>query len=106
MSDPRPSHMTVSLMNQPTPLFHGPATALYGERGPRRSHGNLGRKRVGSPASLADHIDALKHVADLTPHQRRLAVHNEMTKLCREVAESARGPWSEAAVRSDEGRPL
>jgi len=48
---------------------------------------------------------ALKHVADLTPRQR-LAVHNEMTKLCREVAESARGPWSEAAVRSDEGRPL
>jgi hypothetical protein len=97
--------MTVSLMNQPTPLFHVPATALYGERGPQRSYGNLGRKRVGSPASLADHIDALKHVADLTPRQR-LAVHNEMTKLCREVAESARGPWSEAAVRSDEGRRL
>ena len=37
------------------------------------------------------HIDdALKHVADFTPRQP-LAVHNEMTKLCREVAESARG---------------
>ena len=91
--------MTVSLMNQPTSLFHGPATgptALL--RQPRPKEGRL--------TSVARRpIDALKHVADLTPDQR-LTVHNEMTKLCREVAESARGPWSEAAVRSDEGRPL
>ena len=60
--------------------------------------------------SLADHIDdALKHVAGLTPRQR-LAVHHEMTKMCRDISfirmivESARGPWSEAAVRSDEPR--
>ena len=66
--------------------------------------------REGPPQSIADHIDdALKHVAGLTPKQR-LAVHNEMTKLCRDIsfiqmlAESARGPWSEAAVRSDEPR--
>ena len=61
--------------------------------------------------SIADHIDdALRHVAGLTPRQR-LAVHNEMVKLCRDIsfirmiAESARGPWSQAAVQ-DEGRQL
>jgi len=38
-------------------------------------------------------------------------VHNEMTKLCRDisfmkmVADQTRGPYSEAAVQ-DEGRPL
>jgi hypothetical protein len=58
--------------------------------------------------SIADHLDdAIKHVAGLTPKQR-LAVHNEMTKMSRDIsfirmiADSARGPWSEAAVRSDE----
>jgi hypothetical protein len=111
MPDARPSHTTVSLLNQPTPPYHGPAASLYGERGPKRSYGNLGRKRVGPPASIADHVDdALKHVAGLTPRQR-LAVHNEMVKLCRDIsfirmiAESARGPWSQAAVQ-DEGRQL
>jgi hypothetical protein len=103
--------MTVSLLNQPTAPFHGPAASLYGDRGPTRSYGNLGRKREGPPQSLADHIDdALKHVAGLTPRQR-LAVHNEMVKLCRDIsfirmiAEQTRGPYSEAAVQ-DEGRPL
>ena len=110
MPDARPSHTTVSLLNQPTPPFRGPAASLYGDRRPTRSYGNLGRRREGPPMSLADHIDdALKHVAGLTPRQR-LAVHNEMTKMCRDIsfirmiAESARGPWSEAAVRSDEPR--
>ena len=52
--------------------------------------------------SIADHVDdALKHVAGLTPRQR-LAVHNEMVKLCRDIsfirmiAEQIRGPFSEA----------
>jgi hypothetical protein len=61
--------------------------------------------------SIADHIDdALRHVAGLTPRQR-LAVHNEMVKLCRDISfirmihESTKGPWSAAAVQ-DEGRPL
>ena len=52
--------------------------------------------------SIADHIDdALRHVAGLTPRQR-LAVHNEMVKMCRDIsfirmiAEQIRGPFSEA----------
>ena len=113
MPDPRPSHMTVSLMNQPTPPFHGPAASLYGERGPTRSYGNLGRRREGPPMSIADHInDAIRRVAGLTPRQR-LAVHNEMVRLTRDisfmkmVADQTRGPYSEAAGHpSDEGRPL
>ena len=116
MADQRPSHHTMhtmgpSLMNQPTEPYRGPGASLYGDRGPKRSYGNLGRRREGPPQSIADHIDdALKHVAGLTPRQR-LAVHNKMTELCRDIsfirmiADQARGPWSEAAVRSDEGRP-
>ena len=70
--------------------------------------------RDGPPESIADHIDeAIKHVAGLTPKQR-LAVHNEMTKLCRDisfmwmVAAQVRGPGpDELAVHgSDEGRSL
>jgi hypothetical protein len=98
-------------MNQPTPPFTGAANSLYGERGPKRSYGNLGRKREGPPMSIADHIDdALKHVAGLTPRQR-LSVHNAMTTLCRDIsfikmiAAQTHGPYSEAAVQ-DEGRPL
>ena len=60
--------------------------------------------------SIADHInDAIRRVAGLTPRQR-LAVHNEMVRLCRDisfmkmVADQTRGPYSEAAVQ-DEGRP-
>ena len=112
MADVRPSHThQPSLLNQPTAPFRGPAASLYGDRGPQRSYGNLGRRREGPPMSIADHIDdALKHVAGLTPRQR-LAVHNEMTTLCRDIsfirmiAEQTRGPYSEAAVQ-DEGRPL
>src|SRR6516165_3794029 len=110
MPDARPSHTTVSLLNQPTPPYLGPAASLYTERGPKRSYGNLGRKREGPPMSIADHVDdALKHVAGLTPKQR-LAVHNEMTKMCRDIsfikmiAAQTHGPHSAAAF--DEGRPL
>jgi hypothetical protein len=100
------------LVNQPTPPFNGPGAALYGDRGPQRAH-NTGR-RDGPPASIADHIDeAIQHVAGLTPKQR-LAVHNEMVRLCRDVsfmrmvAAQVRGPGpDELAVHgSDEGRPL
>ena len=113
MPDPRPAHMTQSLLNTPTPSFTGAANSLYGPRGPTRSYGNLGRKREGPPMSIADHInDAIRRVADLTPRQR-LAVHNEMGRLCRDisfmkmVADQTRGPYSEAAGHpSDEGRPL
>ena len=112
MPDPRPSHThQPSLLNQPTPPYHGAAASLYGERGPQRSYGNLGRRREGPPMSIADHInDAIRRVAGLTPRQR-LAVHNEMVRLCRDisfmkmVADQTRGPYSEAAVQ-DEGRPL
>jgi hypothetical protein len=113
MPDVRPSHThQPSLLNQPTPPFRGPATSLYGERGPTRSYGNLGRRREGPPQSIADHVDdALKHVAGLTPKQR-LSVHNAMTTLCRDISfirmitDSARGPYTETALHRDEGRPL
>jgi hypothetical protein len=64
--------------------------------------------------SIADHIDdAIKHVAGLTPKQR-LAVHNAMLTLIRDisfmrmVAAQVRGPGpDELAIHgSDEGRPL
>jgi hypothetical protein len=103
--------MGPSLLNQPTTPYLGPGASLYGERGPTRSYGNLGRKREGPPQSLADHVDdALKHVAGLTP-KLRLSVHNEICRMLRDievirlVAHSARGPYGEAAVQ-DEGRPL
>src|SRR6516225_717833 len=109
MADPRPQHYTMprSLMNIPTPPFHGAATALYGDRGPQRAH-NTGRQE---PQSLADHVDlALDRVKGLGPKQR-LALHNEILRMLRDievihlVAHSVRGPHSEAAVQ-DEGRPL
>jgi hypothetical protein len=99
-----------SLVNQPTPPFNGAATALYGERGPQRAH-NTGRQE---PQSLADHVDlALDRVKGLGPKQR-LALHNEVLRMLRDievirlVAHSVRGPYSEAAVQgaNDEGRPL
>ena len=63
------------------------------------------------PQSLADHVDqALDRVKGLGPKQR-LALHNEMLRMLRDievirlVAHSARGPSSEAAVRADDGWP-
>ena len=113
MPDQRPAHHTMgpSLLNQPTPPFNGAGASLYGETGPKRSYGNLGRRREGPPQSLADHVDdALKHVAGLTP-KLRLSVHNEICRMLRDievirlVAHSVRGPYGEAAVQ-DEGRLL
>ena len=88
MPDARRAHYTYppgpSLVNQPTPPFNGAANSLYGPRGPQRSH-NTGRQDH-PPESIADHIDsAIAHVAGLTPKQR-LAVHNEMVRLCRDVS--------------------
>jgi hypothetical protein len=94
-------------LNQPTPPFNGAATALYGERGPQQAH-NTGRQE---PQSLADHVDAaLDRVKGLGP-QQKLSLHNEICRMLRDievirlVAQSARGPYTEAAVQ-DEGRPL
>ena len=44
MPDPRPAHTTVSLLNQPTPPYHGPGASLYGPRGPMQAQ-NTGRQR-------------------------------------------------------------
>ena len=111
MPDTRRTHIHYppgpSLMNQPTPPFNGAATALYGQRGPQRSH-NTGRQE---PQSLADHVDAaLDRVKGLGP-QQKLSLHNEICRMLRDievirlVAHSVRGPVGEAAVQ-DEGRPL
>jgi hypothetical protein len=110
MPDQRPAHMRVSLLNQPTEPFRGAATALYTERGPQRSH-NTGRQE---PQSLADHVDmALDRVKGLGPKQK-LAVHNEICRMLRDIEvirlihESTKGPYGDqaAGVPMDQGRPL
>jgi|SRR6516164_6901380 len=106
MPDTRRVHHTMpSVLNQPTPPFNGAAHALYGDRGPQRSQ-NTGRHE---PQSLADHVDlALDRVKGLGPKQR-LALHNEIMRMLRDiqvihlVAQSARGPHSEAAVMDSQG---
>ena len=105
MPDARSSHTTVSFLNQPTPPFNGAAHALYGDRGPQRSQ-NTGRHE---PQSLADHVDlALDRVKGLGPKQR-LALRNELLRMLRDievirlVAHSVRGPYSEAAVKCEDG---
>ena len=83
MPDPRPAHYTMppSLLNTPTPPFNGAATALYGKRGPQRSH-NTGRQE---PQSLADHVDAaLDRVKGLGP-QQKLSLHNEICRMLRDI---------------------
>src|SRR6516225_11831526 len=109
MADPRPQYFTYpkTWLNQPTTPFNGPGEALYGPRGPTRA-ANTGRQEPQSPA---DHVDlALDRVKGLGPKQR-LALHNEVLRMLRDievirlVAHSVRGPYSEAAVQ-DEGRPL
>jgi hypothetical protein len=105
--------MTQSLLNQPTPPYRGAANSLYGPRGPQRASPDY-RAKHGPPQSIADNIDdAIKRVANLTPKQR-LAVHNAMLTMTRDlsfvrmVAAQIRGPGpDELAVHgSDEGRPL
>ena len=101
MPDARPTHTTVSLLNTPTPPFTGAANSLYGPRGPQRAH-NTGRQE---PQSLADHVDlCLDRVKGLGPKQR-LALHNELLRMLRDievirlVAHSVRGPYSDQAVQ-------
>jgi hypothetical protein len=51
--------------------------------------------------------DALARVPDLSPKQK-LALRNTLMQMTRDIsfirliADSARGPWTEAAVRGDE----
>jgi len=113
MADSRPqhNHYRPSLMNQPTPPFNGAANAIYGDRGPQRAMPDYNRRKPlnGPPESLQHHIDdALARVPDLSPKQR-LALRNTLMAMTRDIsfirliADSARGPWSEAAVRGDDG---
>jgi hypothetical protein len=103
--------MPNSLMNMPTPPFHGAAHSLYGDRGPTQAH-NTGRRKAfnGPPQSIEEHVqDALARVPDLSPKQR-LALRNTLMTMTRDIsfvrmiADQTRGPWSEAAVRGDEPR--
>ena len=111
MPDTRRQHFTYpqTLLNQPNPEFRGAAHSLYGDRGPQRPMQDYNRKLSGPPESIADHIDqALDRVKGLGP-KARLAVHNEMVKLSRDisfvrmVASQAHhmGPHSEAAATTD-----
>jgi hypothetical protein len=115
MADPRPKHYTMgpSLLNQP--LYNGAANAMYGPRGPARAspdYGGRGRKALsGPPESVEAHVqDAIARVPDLSPKQR-LALRNVLMSMTRDVSfarmvldqAKAKGPWSEAAVRGDDG---
>ena len=89
------------------PAHAAPKTDRAPRRGPQRAH-NTGRHE---PQSLADHVDmARDRVKGLGPKQR-LALHNEVVKMTRDigfiklVANSIHGPYSAAAV-PDEGKPL
>ena len=115
MADPRPQTFTYprSWLNQPTPPFNGAGEALYGPRGPQRSHNTGRRPHSGPPQSLEDQVqDAIARVPDLSPKQK-LALRNVLMGMTRDVSfarmvldqAKAKGPWSEAAVQ-DEGRPL
>jgi hypothetical protein len=107
-----------SLLNTPTPEYRGAAHSLYGERGPARSQldyrRSAGKAPEGQPQSLADHVDqCLDRVKGLGPKQK-LALHNEVLRMLRDIEvirlihESTRGPHSDAAagVPMDQGRPL
>ena len=117
MPDTRRQHFTYpqTLLNQPNPEFRGAAASLYGDRGPQRPMRSYNRKLSGPPESIADHIDqALDRVKGLGPKQR-LALHNELTRMVRDIsflrmameAARAHGPWSEAATHMDsQGNPV
>ena len=123
MPDQRPSHHTMhtmgpSLMNQPTPVFEGPAHSLYGPRGPQRAAPDYAaRKPLSTPPESLEHYiaDSIARVAGLSGPQRR-ALQSELMRTCRDVGfircihEQAghQGPHSNAAagVPMDQGRPL
>jgi hypothetical protein len=105
MPDTRRVHYTTqpSLLNQPNPQFHSAARSLYGDRGPVQA-AHTGRQE---PQSLADHVDlALDRVKGLG-RQQKMAVHNEICRMLRDIdvirliMHSARGPYSEQAVTHD-----
>jgi hypothetical protein len=67
------------------------------------------RKLSGPPESIADHIDqAIGRVQGLGP-KAKLALHNELTRMVRDIsflrmameAAHAHGPWSEQAATMD-----
>jgi hypothetical protein len=101
--------MRQSLLNTPTPVYHGPAHSLYGERGPVQAQ-NTGRQRKplsGAPESIQHHIDdCLAHVADLSGRQKT-ALRAEIGKMLNDIRflrmltdeAKARGRWSQAAVQ-------
>jgi hypothetical protein len=114
MPDVRRSHITYppgpSLMNQPTPPYHGPGASLYGPRGPQRASPDYAARKPLSapPESLADHIDdAIARIPDLSARQRA-AVKAAMTVMLRDIgfnrlmAEQSRAH----AIPTDQGRPL
>jgi hypothetical protein len=93
-------------MNQPTEPYLGPGRSLYGSRGPVQA-AHTGRQQ--EPQSVADHVDAaLRRVKGLGP-QQRLAVHNEMVRMLRDIGvikmvHDQLGPVGKAVT--DEGRLL
>ena len=120
MADPRPQHRTMgpSLMNQPTPPYHGPGASLYGPRGPQRVAPDYAARKPLStqPETLEHYIqDSIARVAGLSGPQRR-ALQSELMRTCRDVGfikcihEQAghQGPHSDAAagVPMDQGPPL
>jgi hypothetical protein len=94
-----------SILNQPNPEFRGAAASLYGDRGPVQA-AHTGRVE---PQSLADHVDmALDRVKGLG-RQQKMAVHNEICRMLRDIdvirliMHSAKGPWSQQAIDHSEG---
>jgi hypothetical protein len=94
-----------SLLNQPTPPFNGAAHALYGDRGPVQA-AHTGRVE---PQSLGDHVDLMLDRVKGLGRQQKLSLHNEVLRMLRDievirlVMHSAKGPYSEAAIRDSQG---
>jgi hypothetical protein len=104
--------MRQSLLNTPTEPYLGPGRSLYGSRGPQRESPNYAaRKPLSTEPETIQHFvdDCLAHVADLTGRQKT-AVRAEVMKMLHDIRflrmltdeAKARGPWSQAAVASDE----
>jgi hypothetical protein len=105
-----------SFLNEPVAPFPGAGAALYTKYGPR-GPANTGRQRkpLSTEPETIQHFvdDCLAHVADLSTRQKT-AVRSEVMKMLHDIRflrmltdeAKARGPWSQAAVASDEGRPI
>ena len=103
-------------MNQPTPVFEGPAHSLYGQRGPQRAAPDHGvRKPLGTQPETLEHYiqDSIARIAGLSGPQRR-AQQGELMRTFRDVGfiralhQQSLGPHSDqaAGVPLDQGRPL